>query len=78
MVNVGTVQRSHDSCTKYLYYNVEGSESPRYCKQHAEADIVKACRECCSHNSCVKHPTFAVVAGSITAVFCSNMLETAW
>ena len=40
MVHVPARRCSHDSCTKRPSFNVEGSKTAVYCKQHAEDGMV--------------------------------------
>ena len=59
---------SHDSCTKRPSFNVEGSKTAVYCRQHAMDGMVYVHSRCWLHDSCTKHPGFNV-AGSKTAAY---------
>ena len=74
MVNVNTRHCSHDSCMKKPYFNVEGSKTAVYCRQHADDGMVDVLSKRCSQDSCTKQPGFNFV-GSRTSAFCKQHAE---
>ena len=74
MVDVFRKRCSHDACTKIPCFNVEGSRTPAYCKQHAKDGMVDITNKRCSHDSCTRRPSFNA-EGSRTAAFCKRHAE---
>ena len=66
MVDVRNKRCSHNGCTGYLTFNLEGSKTGAFCKQNAEDGMMYIRNKRCSHNSCIKNPNFNV-EGSKTA-----------
>ncbi|CAN0413728.1 unnamed protein product, partial [Scytosiphon promiscuus] len=50
----------HGTCMKRPSFNIEGSETPVYCKQHAEAGMVNAKSRRCLNITCMKQPRMNV------------------
>lgn len=69
MVIVNGRRCLHDSCMKRPVFNIEGSKTASYCRQHAEDGMVNVSRRSCSHDPCMKRPTFNM-EGNKTAVYC--------
>ena len=74
MVDVLSKRCLHDFCTKIPSFNVEGSRTSAYCKQHAEDGMVDITSKRCLHDSCTRRPTFNV-KGRKTAAFCRKHAE---
>ncbi|CAM9380705.1 unnamed protein product, partial [Laminaria digitata] len=47
-------------CKVTAHYNDEGRKLPAYCKKHAEDGMVNVGSRRCSHDTCMKHPSFNV------------------
>ena len=61
MVNVRNIRScSYATCTKIPSFNVEASETPSYCKQHADDDMVDVVRRRCLHGPLEDGLTLAV------------------
>ena len=73
MVDVRSKRCSHDSCTTQPSYNVAGSKTAIYCKQHAENGMVKISVKHCSYDSCRRRPNFNVKGKK--PVFCKQHAE---
>ena len=71
MVDVYHKRCSHDSCTRQPNFNVKGSKTAAFCKQHAEDDMVNVSRKRCSHDACTTRPSFNF-EGSKKAMFCKQ------
>ena len=55
-------------------YNVEGSTTAVYCKQHDESGMINIRSKRCLHDSCSTLPSFSV-EGSKTPVYCKQHAE---
>lgn len=63
MIDVIRRRCLHDSCTTEPSFNVEGSKSAAYCKQHVGNGMVKVTHtRRCSNGSCTKQPGWGVLA----------------
>ena len=75
MVNIRSLRCSHDSCATRATFNVEGSKTAAYCRQHAGDNMVDVRNKRCSHDSCTRGPCFNF-EGSKKGAFCSQHAET--
>ena len=66
---------SHESCTRYPGFNVEGSKRGAYCRRHALDGMVDVISQRCSHDTCTRGPYFNV-EGSKKGAYCSRHAET--
>ena len=73
-MNVRSKRCSHVACAKVPHFNIEGSKTAAYCKQHAEDGMVNVLSKRCSHVSCTKIPNFSVKS-SRTAAYCKQHAE---
>ena len=64
----------HPQCMKFASYNLEGSKTAVFCKQHSEDGMVNVISLRCSHVSCTRQPSFNA-EGSRTAAFCKQHAE---
>ena len=69
MVDVCNKRCIHDFCARHLNFNLEGSKTPLYCKEHAGGDMVNIRKRSCSHVFCAKKPCFKT-NGSPAALYC--------
>ena len=67
MVNVQTEVCSHDACSREPKFNIEGTKTAVYCKQHAEDGMVNGRPRSCSNDYCTKRPCFNVESSKIAA-----------
>lgn len=54
MVNVISRRCSCDSCAKLPSFNVKGSKSPLFCREHAAVGMVNIRNKICAHGGCTK------------------------
>ena len=66
----------YEFCRTDPSFNVEGSKTTAYCKQHAQDGMVGVSRKRCLHEFCRKRPSFNV-EGSKSAAY-RNMLNMEW
>ena len=66
---------SHDSCTRYPSFNVEGRKRGAYCRRHALDGMVDVISKRCSHDSCTRGSYFNV-EGSKKGAYCSEHAKT--
>ena len=71
MVPIRRKRCSHESCTVTPYFNVEGSKTPAYCRQHTEDGMVNVCTSRHSHETCLRRPSFNY-EGSQTEAYCGQ------
>ena len=71
MVNVRRGSCLQASCSRIPSFNVEGTKTPMYCKQHAEDGMVDILGRRCSRGSCTRVPSFNV-KGSKKASYCNQ------
>ncbi|CAM9269831.1 unnamed protein product [Laminaria digitata] len=53
--------RRCQQCQRIASFNLEGTNTPKYCKQHAEDGMVNVRKRFCAHDSCTKSPSLNVV-----------------
>ena len=64
MVNVRSLHCSHATFTKPPTFNIVGSKTMVYCRQHSENGMVEVNSEpYCSHASCTTRPTYDFKGG---------------
>ena len=61
----------HGLCKRRPSFNVEGSITAAYCRQHAKDGMINVCIGRCSYDSCTKVPSFNV-EGSKKAIYCKQ------
>ncbi|CAN0441221.1 unnamed protein product [Laminaria digitata] len=71
MVDVCSKRCFNDSCTRHPSFNVEGSKTSAYCKQHADDGMLNVYNKRCLHDSCTRHQSFNV-EGSKTSAYCKQ------
>ena len=62
MVDVRSRRCSHGTCTKVPSFNVLGSKTGVYCKQHADNYMLDVRSKHCSHHSCTGWPRWGVIS----------------
>ena len=67
--SMGRCQYQH--CKTHAVYNVEGSSSAVFCKQHSKIGMVNVIHKLCLNDACTKQPSFGV-AGSKTSMYCKQ------
>ncbi|CAN0441025.1 unnamed protein product, partial [Scytosiphon promiscuus] len=70
MVDVCSRQCSYESCRKRPTFNIAGSMTASYCKQHAGDGMVDVRSKRCSHDACSRIPLWGVLSvgsGSVCA-----------
>ena len=60
MVNVRGKRCAHATCMKWPSFNVEGSKTPAYCKEHADDGMVNVCTRRSGTESCTAGPALGV------------------
>ena len=74
MVDIRNKRCLHISCTKRSNFNVKGSKTAVYCKQHSEEGMVYVYAKRFSSGACTKLPN-SNVEGRTTAAHCKNHAE---
>ena len=60
---------AHPDCTTRPIYNVKGSNTPLFCREHKSDDMVDVKNKMCAHPDCTTQPSYNV-KGSKTPLFC--------
>ena len=71
MVDVRSRRCTVDLCTKRPRFNVEGSKTAVYCKQHAQGGMVNVHVKHCLRDSCSRGASYNI-EGSTTAAYCKQ------
>ena len=74
MVNVTRKRCSHETCEYIASFNVEGSKTGKYCKQHADDSMININIRHCAHATCSVQPFFNI-KGSMVGVYCRKHAE---